>query len=72
LRSVCILGPVSSLRTRTSTIVFGADRATITVVQEPCDGDAIGFDRIVRLELVEPAAAGSIRAVMQAGGDIAG
>ncbi len=57
---------------RTSTIVFDADRATITVIQEPCDGDAIGFDRIVRLELAEPVDAGSITGVLQAGGDSPG
>ena len=57
---------------RTSTLVFDADRATMTVVQEPCDGDAIGFDRIVRLELAEPVDAGSITGVLQAGGDAPG
>jgi plastocyanin len=57
---------------RTSTLVFDADRATMTVVQEPCDGDAIGFDRIVRLELAEPIDASSITGVLQAGGDAPG
>lgn len=57
---------------RTSTLVFDADRSTITVVQEPCQGDSIGFDRIVRLEVDEPVDAGSITGVLQAGGDTPG
>lgn len=57
---------------RTSTIVFDAERATIAVIQEPCEGDAIGFDRIVRLELAEPVDADSITGVLQAGGDAPG
>ena len=43
--------------------------SALTVVQEPCQGDSIGFDRIVRLELREPIAAASIRGVLQPGGD---
>ena len=56
----------------TPTIVWDAATATITVVQEPCEGDAIAFDRIVRLELSEPVDAATVRGVLQPGGDTPG
>jgi hypothetical protein len=56
----------------TPAIVWGATTATITVVQEPCQGDAIGFDRIVRLDLAQPVTAASVTGVLQSGGDAPG
>jgi len=50
---------------RTVSVVLNANPSTLTVVQEPCGGDAIGFDRIVRLQLDRPIDASSIEAVLQ-------
>jgi hypothetical protein len=56
----------------TPTVVLDADRSLITVIQEPCEGDAIAFDRIVRLDLREALDAASMRGVLQPGGDTPG
>jgi hypothetical protein len=57
---------VGGLCDRANTLVLDdAAGATITVVQEPCPGDAIAFDRIVRLELKTPVDASTIRGVLQ-------
>lgn len=50
-------------------VVLDANPSRLTVVQEPCKGDAIAFDRIVRLQLDSPVEAASIEGVMQLGGD---
>ena len=50
-------------------VVLDANPSRLTVVQEPCEGDAIAFDRIVRLQLDSPIDAASIEGVMQLGGD---
>ena len=57
-------GPCDS----TPTLVVDAGGSTITVVQEPCTGDAIAFDRIVRLSTSQAIDATSITGVLQPGG----
>lgn len=54
------------------TVVFDASQTLVTVIQEPCEGDAIAFDRIVRLELTEPIDASTVAGVLQPGGDTPG
>jgi plastocyanin len=41
------------------------DGSTITVVQPPCEGDAIAFDRIVRLEFADDVDAATFTGVLQ-------
>jgi hypothetical protein len=48
------------------------DGTTLTVVQVPCEGDAIAFDRIVRLDFATPIDAASLTGVLQPEGDTAG
>ena len=50
-------------------VVLDGNPSRLTVVQEPCEGDAIAFDRIVRLQLDSPIDATSIEGVMQLGRD---
>jgi hypothetical protein len=50
-------------------VVLDANPSRLTVVQEPCAGDAIAFDRVVRLELTRPVDATTIEGVLQLGGD---
>ena len=50
-------------------VVLDANPSRLTVVQQPCQGDAVAFDRIVRLQLNGPVDAASIQGVMQLGGD---
>jgi len=50
-------------------VVLDANPSRLTVVQEPCTGDAIAFDRIVHLELARPVDATTIEGVLQLGGD---
>ena len=48
------------------------DGSTITVAQKPCVGDAIGFDRIVRLAFDDSIDANLFTGVLQAGVDASG
>ena len=50
-------------------VVLDANPSRLTVVQEPCTGDAIAFDRVVHLELARPVDATTIEGVLQLGGD---
>ena len=54
---------------RSVSVVLDADPSRLTVVQEPCGGDSIGFDRIVRLQLNQAIDASSIEGVLQEGVD---
>lgn len=59
-------GPCDS----TPTVHLAGSR--LTVVQPPCQGDAIAFDRVVRLELAAPLDASTLTGVLQPGGDTPG
>ncbi|MFL5770145.1 MAG: hypothetical protein ACJ765_08690, partial [Chloroflexota bacterium] len=50
-------------------VVLDANPSRLTIVQEPCRGDAIAFDRIVHLELAGPIDATTIEGGLQLGGD---
>jgi plastocyanin len=54
---------------RTVSVVIDPATAAITVVQEPCEGDAIAFDRIVHLEFAEPIDAATWQGILQSGVD---
>ena len=41
------------------------DGSTITVVQPPCEGDAIAFDRILRLEFADAVDAATFSGILQ-------
>ena len=48
----------------------GASR--MTVVQPACSGDAIALDRVLLLTFSGPISAGTVQAILQAGGDTPG